>query len=93
MLVGVRSESSVGAVAKSYRGKDGYKKTTSSSTSRDKEGQGGSSSSKGASQSGFKGKCFKCEGPHMAKNCPDKKIVCYKCGEEDHISLNCSSEN
>ena len=45
----------------------------------------------------FKGKCFKCEGPHMAKDCTErverKKIKCYQCGLEGHMSYTCKSEN
>ena len=54
-----------------------------------------SSGLKGAADSsGFKGKCFKCDDPHMARFCPQKKpIVCYKCGEEGHISTRCESGN
>ena len=92
VLVSVRSESSVGAVASSRqvsgpKPKYGVKRN-------DSRGVAGSSGSvKGISNSGFRGKCFKCEGPHMAKDCPDKKITCFKCGGEGHLSYNCESEN
>ena len=40
----------------------------------------------------FKGKCFRCEGPHMARDCPDRKSVkCYICSEEGHLSYSCPS--
>ena len=40
----------------------------------------------------FKGKCFKCDGPHMARHCPQKKVVrCFKCQGEGHMSFNCTS--
>ena len=39
---------------------------------------------------GFRGKCFNCNGPHMARHCPDKKpIICYKCGLEGHVASRC----
>ena len=39
---------------------------------------------------GFRGNCFRCEGPHMAKNIPDKKTSsCFSCGKEGHMSYNC----
>ena len=42
----------------------------------------------------FRGKCFNCEGPHMARNCPEKRnIKCYQCGEAGHISTQCSQGN
>ena len=44
----------------------------------------------GSTSEGFRGKCFKCEGPHMARNCPEQKDVrCYACQELGHLSYNC----
>ena len=43
----------------------------------------------------FNGKCFHCQGEHMVKDCPEKpvrKIVCYRCGEEGHISTGCNQK-
>ena len=39
---------------------------------------------------GFRGKCFECEGPHMARHCTVKTpraIQCYSCGREGHIAV------
>lgn len=42
----------------------------------------------------FRGKCFRCEGPHMARFCPDKtKIICFKCGVDGHISTHCTNDS
>ena len=45
---------------------------------------------------GFSGKCYRCQGPHMIKNCPEKaenkSIICYRCGEEGHIAPKCTSQ-
>ena len=58
---------------------------------------GGRLGKSGGGQGPFKGKCFKCEGPHMARECPEKPerkaVICYQCGEEGHISYYCKAEN
>ena len=42
----------------------------------------------------FRGQCYRCGGPHMAKFCKDKKaITCYRCGKEGHIAIQCSQGN
>ena len=41
---------------------------------------------------GFRGKCFECGGPHMARYCTVKTpraIRCYRCGREGHIAVYC----
>ena len=41
---------------------------------------------------GFRGKCFECGGPHMARYCTAKTpraIQCYCCGREGHIAVYC----
>ena len=41
---------------------------------------------------GFRGKCFECGGPHMARYCTTKTpraIRCYRCGREGHIAVYC----
>ena len=41
---------------------------------------------------GFRGKCFECGGPHMARYCTAKiprAIRCYRCGWEGHIAVYC----
>ena len=44
----------------------------------------------------FSGKCFHCQGAHMIKDCPEKPVrrgvVCYRCGEEGHISTGCNQK-
>jgi len=53
-------------------------------------------SASGTGRGGFRGKCFNCDGPHMARNCPEKagkSNSCYICGQEGHLSYNCPSEN
>ena len=44
----------------------------------------------------FNGKCFRCQGDHMIRDCPEKPVrrvvVCYRCGEEGHISAGCNQK-
>ena len=44
----------------------------------------------------FTGKCFHCQGDHMIRDCPEKPVrrgvVCYRCGEEGHISTGCNQK-
>ena len=55
--------------------------------------RGGRTGKRGGGEgSGFRGKCFTCGGPHMARFCQDKKVVqCFKCGKEGHLSYHCES--
>lgn len=38
----------------------------------------------------FRGECYQCGGPHMARYCKDRKVVCYRCGTEGHIAPRCT---
>lgn len=52
-------------------------------------------SSKTGEPRGFKGRCFRCNGPHMARDCkePRPAITCYRCGKEGHIASRCDQGN
>lgn len=52
------------------------------------------SGSKGGPR-GFKGRCFRCGGPHMARECkePRPPITCYRCGKEGHMAYHCEQGN
>lgn len=43
----------------------------------------------------FSGKCFRCSGAHMIRDCPERegKIVCYFCREDGHIASRCPKRN
>ena len=44
---------------------------------------------------GFSGRCFRCRGPHMLRNCkePRPPITCFKCGRVGHIASRCDQGN
>ena len=87
IIVGAKSES-IAAVSVGVQGTSHRPKANK---------YGGSSSRSSGGQGVFKGKCFKCEGPHMARECPERPerraVTCYQCGEEGHMSYNCKAEN
>ena len=38
-------------------------------------------------------KCFRCQGPHFVRDCPEPKpdLTCFRCGQTGHISRNCTA--
>ena len=44
---------------------------------------------------GFKGRCFRCDGPHMARHCkePRPPVICYRCNKAGHIASRCEQGN
>ena len=40
---------------------------------------------------GFKGKCFRCGGPHLIKEC-EEKVRCYKCNKVGHFANQCENK-
>ena len=35
-------------------------------------------------------RCFNCNGPHYVRDCPNKTVKCYACGQEGHVASQCS---
>ena len=42
-----------------------------------------------ASSSSISVKCYRCEGPHMIRNCPQPPTICEHCGKNGHSISNC----
>ena len=89
-LVTARSSvASTGAIGVS----SGNRLSRGAANVRGRGGMRGGAGRGGGERVAFRGKCFKCEGPHMARDCPERKsIKCYACGEDGHISYNCPAE-
>ena len=62
---------------------------------RSQGGGGVESTGKREEPRNFKGRCFRCEGPHRARDCrePRPPIVCFRCNEEGHIAAYCKQGN
>ena len=43
---------------------------------------------------GFKGKCFRCGGPHAIRYCKERRagITCFKCGKFGHVMAQCFTD-
>ena len=41
---------------------------------------------------GFKGKCYRCGGPHLIKHC-EEKVKCFRCNKVGHIASHCDEKN
>ena len=44
----------------------------------------------------FRGSCYRCGGPHMAKFCKSKsrgELVCYRCNRPGHVATQCNQGN
>lgn len=42
----------------------------------------------------FKGQCYRCGGPHMARFCKEQRvIVCYRCNKPGHMANQCDQGN
>ena len=44
---------------------------------------------------GFRGKCYRCNGPHMMRDCkePRPPVTCFQCGMTGHIAVYCNQGN
>lgn len=60
------------------------------------QGQGASQQYNREDTRSFRGMCYRCGGPHMAKFCKTKprgEIVCYRCNKPGHVAAQCNQGN
>ena len=83
ILVENGTEGTGGEVAAVAQVKRGYTHHNTEGAARKGEGAARTGSKPGV-------RCFSCNGPHYVRECPSRKITCYRCGQEGHISSQCS---
>ena len=86
-ILAARKAPDVAVVAVKGAGSDVRQNSTTGKSDEQSFGKGGSRS--------FKGKCFRCNGPHMMRDCKEPKalITCFRCGGTGHISTHCDQGN
>ena len=85
-ILAARKAPDVAVVAVKGAGSDARQNSTTGKSDEQRFGKGGSRS--------FKGKCFRCNGPHMMRDCKEPKppITCFRCGVTGHISTHCEQD-
>ena len=86
-ILAVRKAPDIAVVAVKSAGSDVRQNSTTGKSDEQSFG-------KGASRS-FKGNCFRCNGPHVMRDCkePNLPITCFRYGVTGHISTHCDQGN